>query len=157
MRIKTEIRFVSFLSAMLLVVVCCRCCCDLLFIKEKSRFSVKFQTFWWKLSRFYCWKKKENKMKGIASSTSSSLNLVCHFTRFFQRLCKFMKMFQLHFSKQIHKQFCAMAMLMYDVKVQAKMNGKIYGPYWPLNVSFLHDFSLSQRIDGGWNLYRSSK
>lgn len=84
--------------------------------KEKSRFSIKFQTFWWKLSRFYCWKcttsttqrkEMEGKCAHSFDSAHTQTNLLCFFAAslsvsrlklgFFHRLCKFMKMFRLYF------------------------------------------------------------
>lgn len=108
-----QIRFSLFSFA---VFFCFNFCVFMACIKEKSRFSIKFETFWWKLSRFYCWKIKNRraerqKEKDARKWGREVLNILSTSQRiryafffifllklgFFHRLCKFMKMFRLYF------------------------------------------------------------
>lgn len=96
-------------------------------------------------------KKRANerrKWKGITFFESAKY-FVCSFARFFHRLCKFMKMFSVIFSNQIHKHLSA-NLHVSDVNVEhVKVHGisseweqktrvvKMDGPFWPFaSISF---------------------
>lgn len=80
--------------------------------KGKSRFSIKFQTFWWKLSRFYCWKRNNEEMKTKWKGSGFlwfHKNLVYRFFAFSfsTDYVNFMKNVSAIFSSQIHKHLSA--------------------------------------------------
>lgn len=126
-QIKVEIRFISlfFFFAVCFVFFSLFSSVFVAFWKEKSRFSIKFQTFWWKLSRFYCWKymttsTKRKEMKGkFAYSFDSAHKRICDAFSlrflsvfrlklgFFHRLCKFYENVSVIFSSQIHRHLSA--------------------------------------------------